>query len=425
MLNHTLCVTHHNLFHLAAHGHRGLELVGQSPFNGMNAFGFEGVGSHGVHFALGRGLSSDAHALHAYAQRLARPGWIPDNRMMRFSDLRFLVAWLLPALSIYSLAFVPTHTVAWTLAIWWGIALVDIVVPGGKRSPAAVAPDTRMTYFSAVLRLYVLLQLMLIAAGAYAAMRADWPVVLGMAFSVGFITGSQGITFAHELGHGKSKIDRFCGWVLMTSVCYGHFMVEHYRGHHPRAATHTDAATSRFGETLYQFLPRTLWGSLQSGWALEGQRIKQMKSSWLRSPLAWSTAASVLVVVAAAALFSPLAAGKVIAFFLAQSVVAFVLLETVNYIEHYGLERKTTGGKRESFGMMHAWNADHVATNSMLANLQRHSDHHMHAWKPYPTLEPLPGPQLPTGYAGCLVLAMIPPLWFAMMHPRIAKVTAN
>ena len=208
---------------------------------------------------------------------------------MRLSDLRFLVAWLLPALTIYSVTFLPAQAALWTLAIWWGIALVDVLMPGGRHSPAAVPPHTRMTYFSAVLRLYVLLQLVLIVAGAYAALHADWPVVLGIAFSVGFITGSQGITFAHELGHSKSKIDRFCGWVLMTSVCYGHFMVEHYRGHHPRAATHADAATSRFGESLYQFLPRTLWGSLQSGWALETHRILQFKSRCLRSPLPWST----------------------------------------------------------------------------------------------------------------------------------------
>ena len=321
--------------------------------------------------------------------------------------------------------FLPTQTALWTLAIWWGIALVDIVMPGGKHSPDAVAAGTRMNYFSVVLRLYVVLQLVLIAVGAHAAMRADWLTVLGMAFSVGFITGSQGITFAHELGHSKSKIDRFCGWVLMTSVCYGHFMVEHYRGHHPRAATHVDAATSRFGETLYQFLPRTLWGSLQSGWRLEGQRIQQMKTSWLRSPLAWSVAASLMVIVVVAFVFRAQEATKVIAFFVLQSIVAFVLLEIVNYIEHYGLQRKTVGGKREAFGMMHAWNADHVATNSMLANLQRHSDHHMHAWKPYATLEPLPGPQLPTGYAGCLVLALIPPLWFALMHPRIEKLALD
>ena len=343
---------------------------------------------------------------------------------MRTSDLRFLIAWLLPALTIYSVTFSPTQAAFGTLAIWWGIALVDALVPGGKHSPAAVPAQTRMTYFSAVLRLYVVLQLVLIAAGAYAATQADWAAVLGVAFSVGFITGSQGITFAHELGHSKSKIDRFCGWVLMTSVCYGHFMVEHYRGHHPRAATHDDAATSRLGETLYSFLPRTLWGSLSSGWTLEAQRIRQRKSSWLRSPLAWSAAASVMTIVAAAIILPAQTAPKVIAFFVVQSVVAFVLLEIVNYIEHYGLQRSTAGGKREAFGMMHAWNADHVVSNSMLANLQRHSDHHMHAWKPYATLEALPGPQLPTGYAGCLLLAMVPPVWFALMHPRIEQLTA-
>lgn len=335
------------------------------------------------------------------------------------------MAWLLPALSIYSLTVLPTHSAVWTLAIWWGIALMDIAMPGGKHSPDALPAGTRMTYFSMVLRLYVLLQLVLIGVGMHAALRADWPTALGLAFSVGFITGSQGITFAHELGHSKSKIDRFCGWVLMSSVCYGHFMVEHYRGHHPRAATQVDPATSRRGESLYQFLPRTLWGSLQSGWQLEGQRISQMKTNWLRSPLAWSTAASLTVIVAIALVLTGQAASKVIAFFVLQSMVAFVLLEIVNYIEHYGLQRKTSNGKREAFGMMHAWNTDHVATNSMLANLQRHSDHHMHAWKPYATLEPLPGPQLPTGYAGCLILAMIPPLWFALMHPRLEKLASN
>ena len=338
---------------------------------------------------------------------------------MRLSDLRFLVAWLLPVLSICSVTFLPSHAALWTLAIWLGIALIDAFVPGGKRSPVALTPHTSMTYFNTVLRLYVLLQMVLIAAGAYAAMQADWLVVLGIAFSVGFITGSQGITFAHEMGHSKSKLDRFCAWALMTSVCYGHFMVEHYRGHHPRAATPDDAATSRRGESLYQFLPRTLWGSLQSGWRLEMLRITQTKSNWLRSPLAWSTFASLMVVLLLGSYLPAQTAIKVIVYFVLQSVVAFILLETVNYIEHYGLQRKTAQGKWEPFGMMHAWNADHVATNSMLANLQRHSDHHMHAWKRYPMLAPLPGPQLPTGYAGCLLLAMVPPLWFSLIHSRL------
>lgn len=340
---------------------------------------------------------------------------------MRASDLRFLVAWLLPLLTINSVLRHPAYCALGTVVIWWGIALLDALWPGGKSSPAALGAGMGQHYFAWVLRLYVPLQLVLLGVGAYAVVQADWSVVLGVAFSVGFITGSQGITFAHEMGHSKSKIDRFGAWVLMTSVCYGHFMVEHYRGHHPRAATRDDPASSRRGESLYQFLPRTLWGSLQSGWRLEALRLAQMKSSWLRSPLAWSTAASLMVFLLVAAYFPAQEAIKIIAYFALQSVVAFVLLEIVNYIEHYGLQRASSNGKREAFGMMHAWNADHVATNSMLANLQRHSDHHMHAWKAYPTLEPLPGPQLPTGYAGCLLLAMVPPLWFALMHPRLEK----
>jgi alkane 1-monooxygenase len=358
---------------------------------------------------------------------------------MRFSDLRFLLAVLLPALTILSLLDAPHWAFLWTLAVWWSIALLDALLPA--RSPAPVTmPEPRaqgaepnLAYFSWILRMYVLLQMGLIATGAWAAAQADWLTVLGVAFSVGFVTGSQGITFAHELGHSKSKIDRFCGWLLMTSVCYGHFMVEHYRGHHPRAATFDDPASARFGESLYRFLPRTLWGSLASGWQLEGQRIVQMKSSWAASPLVWSTVGSIFMLgMPFLILFSGLApaiiapsAIKIIVFLIGQSIVAFLLLEMVNYIEHYGLSRKVAGSKREAFGRMHAWNADHVVTNSLLVNLQRHSDHHMHAWKPYATLQDMPGtPRLPTGYAGSILIAAIPPLWFALMHPKLAALQA-
>ena len=345
---------------------------------------------------------------------------------MCLSDLRFLIAWLLPLLAIATVLIMPAYTALSTLAVWWGVALLDALLPGGKSSPAPVGPEAGTAYFRAVLRLYVPLQLALIAAGAYAVVKADWPVVLGIAFSVGFITGSQGITFAHEMGHSKSKLDRFCAWVLMTTVCYGHFMIEHYRGHHPRAATQADPATARFGESLYHFLPRSLWGSFASGWRLEAQRLKQFRQPWTRSPLAWSALVSLMLFVLPALYFPVDVAIKIVAFMAAQSVIAFVLLEIVNYIEHYGLLRQNAADasdrgsrKLEAFGVMHAWNADHVVSNSMLANLQRHSDHHMHAWKPYPALALLPGPQLPTGYAGCLMLALLPPVWFAVMHRRL------
>jgi alkane 1-monooxygenase len=351
---------------------------------------------------------------------------------MRISDLRFLLALLMPTFAGLGLIVAPQNAFISTLIVWWGMALLELIMP--KTSPPPVASDASQSYFQWILRSYVVFQIGLIMLGAWAASNADWLMVLGIAFSVGYVTGAQGITFAHELGHSKPKTDRFCGWLLMTSVCYGHFMVEHYRGHHPRAATFDDPASARLGESFYRFLPRTLWGSFSSAWRLEAQRIVQMKSSWRKSPLVWSTVASAamlmvpffLLFMLPSSIESAQVALKIVAYLALQSIIAFLLLELVNYIEHYGLQRSSEGGKREAFGRMHAWNADHVITNSLLVNLQRHSDHHMHAWKPYSALQNIPEtPRLPTGYAGGIILAAIPPLWFALMHPRLKALKSH
>ena len=339
------------------------------------------------------------------------------NNGFRGSDLRFLAAWLLPAGMLVNIQLNPGHVGIGAFLTWLLVALVDAFWPGAQRSPA---PGGDPKVLAWVLRLYVPLQLAILAAGLLAAARGDWPAVWALAFGVGFITGAQGITFAHELGHSRNRADRALGWVLMTSVNYSHFMVEHYRGHHPLAATWGDPASARRGESLWRFLPRTLSGSIASAWRLEAQRLRQHGRGWAASPLAWCWGLN-LAFIAALALSGQ---WKMLAFWLGQSVFAVWLLETVNYIEHYGLQRGADAqGRREPFGVAHAWNADHVLSNSLLANLQRHSDHHMKAWKPFPELEALPGPQLPTGYAGCLLLAAVPPLWFTLMHGRMAALT--
>jgi alkane 1-monooxygenase len=345
---------------------------------------------------------------------------ISTAKGLRWSDTRFLLAWLLPLLTLVS-AWVQPAQAAWgTLVVWLLVVSADLLIPG-RRSPLPVAaPHTPMRW---LLRLYVPLQLAMLAVGAWVAHRhQDLALALGLALSMGFVCGAQGITYAHELGHSRSRVDRFMGWVLMVCVGYGHFMVEHYRGHHPRAATHDDPASARRGESLWRFMPRTLVGSWRSAWQLEGLRLQQHRRTWWQSPLVWATTTSGAVVVLWGVVLSPIAA----LFWILQGLVAIWLLETVNYIEHYGLQRGTSeSGVREPFGLFHAWNADHLLTNSMLANLQRHSDHHMHAWKPFETLQALPGPQLPTGYAGCLFLAAVPPLWFGLMHPRLDALRAH
>lgn len=336
---------------------------------------------------------------------------------LRISDLRFLLAWLLPGSMLLNILVDPRWAPAGAFATWAIVALVDAFWPGAQRSPAPGAA----VGMSWLLRLYVPLQAGLLLAGLLAAAQGDWAQVWGLAFGVGFVTGAQGITFAHELGHRRPKADRALGWLLMASVNYSHFMVEHYRGHHPRAATWNDPASARRGESLWRFLPRTLAGSFASAWRLEAARLRQHRRGWIASPLAWSSVAN-LAFIAVLAAFGQ---WKMLAFWLGQSAFAVWLLETVNYIEHYGLQRRTDAqGRAEPFGVPHAWNADHVLSNSLLANLQRHSDHHVNAWKPFPELQALPGPQLPTGYAGCLLLASIPPLWFQLMHSRLGAAEA-
>lgn len=322
---------------------------------------------------------------------------------------------LLPLGTLLNVLQHPGNAALGAFLTWLFIAASEVLVPALRRSPAPRGSSAWLTW---VLRAYVPLHLALIVAGMAAAAQADWPAVIGLALGIGFVTGAQGITYAHELGHGRNRADRALGWLLMASVNYAHFMVEHYRGHHVRAATFDDPASARLGESLWRFLPRTLCGSLRGGWALEAARLRLQGKSWASTPLLWTAVFSVGL----SGLLVVLGAWKVLVFWWVQSAFAVWLLETVNYIEHYGLRRAPgADGRPEPFGVQHAWNADHLITNSLLANLQRHSDHHMHAWKPFPELNALPGPQLPTGYAGCLLLAALPPLWFGLMHPRLAS----
>jgi alkane 1-monooxygenase len=338
--------------------------------------------------------------------------------VLRASDLRFLLGIALPASTLNAVVNRPERAWIGTLVIFLTVATLEAAWPRLARSPPPAGPGSPLPW---LLRLYVPLQLVLIACGLVAARGASWGTVFGLAFSVGFVAGAQGITYAHELGHGRQRADRALAWILLASVNYPQFMVEHYRGHHVRAATWDDPASSRPGEGLWAFLPRTLAGSLRSAWQLEAARLAQFRRGWGASPLLWWTLADAGAILALAALGQ----WKMLAFWLLQSAMAVWLLETVNYIEHYGLQRRPgPDGRPEPFGVAHAWNADHAVSNSLLANLQRHSDHHMHAWKPFPELEALPGPQLPTGYAGCLLLAAVPPVWFAVMHPRLTETGA-
>ena len=242
---------------------------------------------------------------------------------------------------------------------------------------------------------------------------------IGISLSTGIVTGGIGITIAHELMHRQGSFERAIAEILMTSVSYTHFCIEHVYGHHRNVATPEDPATSRFGESVYQFLPRTLFGTLKSAWVLERDRCQRtnihalsLKNKRFRHALFLG------IVYGFLALFTN---WFVLAYFVIQSFIAVFLLEVINYVEHYGLQRRLLeSGRYERVLPKHSWNSTHRLTSFYLFNLPRHADHHYLASRPYYNLRHMEdSPQLPAGYATMLILALFPPLWKKIMDPRV------
>jgi Fatty acid desaturase. len=241
---------------------------------------------------------------------------------------------------------------------------------------------------------------------------------IGLALTVGVVAGIA-INTAHELGHKRASSERWLSRVALAQTGYGHFFIEHNRGHHVRVATPEDPASSRLGESFWAFLPRTVAGSLRSAWGIEAARLDRLgKSHWsLRNDILGAWAMTVVLFGALAIVFGPV----VLPYLLIQAVVGFSLLEVVNYLEHYGLLRgKREDGRYERCLAEHSWNSNNVASNVLLYHLQRHSDHHANPTRRYQALRHVEeAPQLPTGYAGMILLAWIPPLWRRVMDPRL------
>jgi len=243
---------------------------------------------------------------------------------------------------------------------------------------------------------------------------------IGLALTMG-VVGGIAINTAHELGHKRASMERWLSRVALAQTGYGHFFIEHNRGHHVRVATPEDPASSRLGESFWAFLPRTVAGSLRSSWELERARLDRMgKSPWSpRNDILGAWAMTVGLFAALAIAFGPV----VLPYLLVQAVLGFSLLEVVNYLEHYGLLRqKREDGRYERCLPEHSWNSNNVASNVLLYHLQRHSDHHAHPTRRYQALRHVDeAPQLPTGYAGMIVLAWIPPLWRRVMDPLLLE----
>lgn len=309
-------------------------------------------------------------------------------------------------------------------AYWLPLAVTFIAIPlldaaiGAPRSGrgAIGLPRPLAQWLS---RAHLPLQGLLLWQAAHLAPSLSTSELIVFALAVGTVTGGIGITVAHELGHRASRLDRMLARALLVTVGYGHFYVEHNRGHHARVATAADPASAPRGMNVYHFVLRSVAGSFAHAWRLEAMRLaRRGHSAWSLSN--WVLTGSGLTVLLFA--LAGLAFGGVaLALLVLQAVCAIVLLEIVNYIEHYGLRRRLLpGGRAEPVAPQHSWNADFAVSNWLLFNLQLHSDHHAHVERPYEALRSMPqAPQLPAGYPTMVLAALLPPLWFALMDPRV------
>jgi len=335
------------------------------------------------------------------------------------------------------------HTAA-QVPLWIGPILLYVLLPvldwrfgvDGENAPDEVmAALENDKYYRYCTYAFIPFQYLSLVVGAYLFTASDlswlgfdgglgWFGKIGLAFSVGAL-GGVGINTAHEMGHKKESLERWLAKITLAQTFYGHFYIEHNRGHHVRVATPEDPASSRLGQTFWEFLPRTVWGSLKSSWELEAQRLRRLgRSPWdprtyWQNDVLNSWAMSIVLFGVLIAVFGP----AVIVFLVIQAVYGFSLLESVNYMEHYGLLRqKTQSGRYERCAPKHSWNSDHLVTNLFLYHLQRHSDHHANPTRRYQTLRSMEGaPNLPTGYASLIGVTYVPALWRRLMDHRVLE----
>lgn len=345
--------------------------------------------------------------------------------------IAFFTAFIIPALVVigfYAGGFWNYLAIAFSFVI---IPLADqmLGIDTSNVSESEVKVVGEEFYYRFVTYIWTVAQLAFLVWGAYAVTTGKLANVLdwtGFIVSFALVTGGIGITVAHELGHKKSSLERLLGKILLMTVCYMHFYIEHNRGHHVLVATPDDPATARKNESFYRFWIRSVFHGYAHACKLESESLERKNKSVISfsNEMIWFAILPVLFCGMLTLIFS-LAWNRltweVPLFFFTQSFLAFTLLELVNYVEHYGIMRKEIApGKYERVNPIHSWNASHLLSNFFLFQLQRHSDHHAYAYKRYQILNHYDvSPQLPFGYPTMIMMALVPPLWFGMMNKRL------
>lgn len=350
--------------------------------------------------------------------------------MRKTSSLGYLLAFVIPLIVIISIKLGGYFFFLPTILVFIGLPILDYLVGTDPSNidKEFVSQYLHKRYFKYITFAWVLVQTAVFIYICYfitlhQLSSIEW---IGITLSTMIINGGIGITVAHELGHKKNNFERILGKFLLVQVCYGHFYIEHNRGHHVYVSTPSDPSSAKKNQSLYAFFPQAIFGGIKSAWHLECQRLAIKKQAvfsihneairlWIWSLLLLITITSISSIYLGYFNYS------ILLYIIASSLLSILILEGVNYIEHYGIERKLLpDGKYEKVNPTHSWNTNHIISNFLLFQLQRHSDHHMTASKPYQLLNQYEdSPQLPNGYPGMILLALIPALWFKLMNNKL------
>lgn len=348
---------------------------------------------------------------------------------MKWSEWKYLIAYVAP-LAAFAGIYVGG---VWSFAgIYVGFVLIPVLETIGPRPRDNFSSEVEQRravdrFFDWLLYLNIPLLYGLVAYYLITLQQGGLATyeVVGMTCSVGLMIGTSGINVAHELGHRTNAREQLLAKILLLPALYMHFFIEHNRGHHKNVATPEDPASARFGESLYAFWVRSVLGSWRHAWRLEAERLRKKGApvvSWHNEMLRFQVL-QVIYLAGVGLLFGI----EMVPFAIAIACFGFLMLESVNYIEHYGLRRKKLdSGRYEPVGPRHSWNSDHEVGRIFLYELTRHSDHHYKATRKYQVLRHFDeSPQLPFGYPTSILMALVPPLWFWRMNREVRKYSAT
>lgn len=341
------------------------------------------------------------------------------------NDLKYLFAYTVPLAALASVVSTGWLTFSAPIYTFICIPVLELILKDYETHYSDNQKEKRLTNFIFDFLLYFNIPLVffILALGLFNLNTIIYSSSeqVGIILSLGILLATNAINVAHELGHRVSQFERTLSKLLLMPCLYMHFYLEHNYGHHKNVATPEDPATSRINQSVYHFWFVSVVKQYRNAWNIQINLLKQSKSSFLsiKNDMLWyllfQTAylGLIFLFLGTTAVFHALVIG----------IISFLFLETINYIEHYGLQRKKLpSGRYERVQSKHSWNSNHFIGRIVLYELTRHSDHHFKASKKYQVLENMPkSPQLPFGYPSSILLAMAPPLWFWVMNGRVPK----